>query len=220
MIAKELITDEILPLKTSDPCRDALAAMEDSKVHHLAIVNDRELLGLISESDINNHPNLDDPLGNVKLSLHNAFISEYQHIFDVIKMMADMKLSLLPVVDNKNNFLGIITLSGLLGGITRECSVSNPGGIIILEMSDSNYSMIEISQIIESNDARILSSFITTRPDSTLIDITIKINKVDIMPVLQTFNRYNYTVKATFAEKDDLDDLKERYDALMNYLKI
>jgi CBS domain-containing protein len=137
-----------------------------------------------------------------------------------MKMMTEMKLSLLPVVDNKNSYLGIITLSGLLAGITRDSSLSNPGGIIILEMSDNNYSMSEISQIIESNDARILSAFVTSRPDSTLIDVTIKINKVDIIPVLQTFNRYNYTVKATFAEKDDLDDLKERYDALMNYLNI
>ena len=220
MIAKELITDEILPVKTSDPCLDVLAAMEDNKVHHLPVVNERELLGLISEFDIINHGRIEDPVGNVKLSSINAFISEYQHIFDAMKMMTEMKLSLLPVVDNKNSYLGIITLSGLLAGITRDSSLSNPGGIIILEMSDNNYSMSEISQIIESNDARILSAFVTSRPDSTLIDVTIKINKVDIIPVLQTFNRYNYTVKATFAEKDDLDDLKERYDALMNYLNI
>jgi acetoin utilization protein AcuB len=53
-----------------------------------------------------------------------------------------------------------------------------------------------------------------------LIDLTLKINDIDLNPVIQTFERYNYTIKATFAEKDDLDDLKERYDALMNYLSI
>ena len=80
--------------------------------------------------------------------------------------------------------------------------------------------MAEISQIIESNNARIIGAFFTTHLDSTLVDITLKINDIDLNPVIQTFQRYNYTIKATFAEKDDLDDLKERYDALMNYLSI
>jgi hypothetical protein len=99
-------------------------------------------------------------------------------------------------------------------------SILNPGGIIILEIAENNYSMAEISQIVESNDSRIIGAFFTTRPDSTLIDLTLKINNIDLNPVIQTFERYNYTIKATFAEEDDMDDLKERYDALMNYLNI
>jgi hypothetical protein len=98
--------------------------------------------------------------------------------------------------------------------------VLNPGGIIILEVSENDYSMAEISRIVESNDARIIGAFFTTRNDSTLIDLTLKINNIDLNPVIQTFERYNYTIKATFAEKDDLDDLRERYDSLMNYLNI
>lgn len=220
MIAKELQSSEILPLKTSDTCAFALNAMEDNRVHHLPVVNERELLGLISEFDLINHHKEDDPIGDVQLSLHNAFATEYQHIFDIFKMFTEMKLTLLPVVDEKNNYLGIISLSKLIEIYSSQSSILNPGGIIILEMSENNYSLGEISQIVESNDARILNLFLTSYPDSTQIDVTIKINKIDIMAILQTFTRYNYTIKATFSEKDDLDDLKERYDALMNYLNV
>jgi len=114
----------------------------------------------------------------------------------------------------------VITLPNLLKYFTLNASVLNPGGIIILEVAENNYSMVEIAQIIESNNARIISAILTTNPNSTLIDITLKINIIDLNAVIQTFERYNYVIKATFAEKDDLDEIKERYDALMNYLSI
>ena len=220
MIAREIATDEILPLKTSDSCSFALNSMEENRVNHLPVVNERELIGVVAEFDLVNHIDLDEPVGNVKLSLPHAFISDHQHVFDVMKMITEMKLSLLPVVDQRNYYVGVITLPNLVKYITMNASILNPGGLIVLEVAENNYSMAEISQIVESNNARIIGAFFTTHPDSTLIDLTLKINDIDLNPVIQTFERYNYTIKATFAEKDDLDDLKERYDALMNYLSI
>jgi CBS domain-containing protein len=220
MIAKEIASYDIIPLNVTDTCNFALNAMDENRVSHLPLVNDREVLGIVSEFDLINHPDLNDVLGNVKLSLQNAFISSYQHVFDVMKMMTEMKLSLLPVVDQKNSYHGVITLPDLLRYLTLNISVLNPGGIIVLEVAENNYSMAEISQIVESNDARIIGAFFTSRPDSTVIDIMLKINRSDLNPVIQTFERFQYTIKAIFAEKDDLDDLKERYDSLMNYLSI
>lgn len=220
MIAKDIVSDEIIPLRTSDSVAFALNAMEEGRVHHLPVVNERELLGLVAEFDLVNHPDQDDPVGNVKLSMPNASIGEFQHLFDAMKMMTEMKLTLLPVVDQRNNYMGVITIPNLLRHLTTHCSLSNPGGIIVLEMAENNYSMAEIAQIIESNDARILGAFLGGHPDSTLVEVTLKLNKIDLTAIIQTFQRYNYTIKATFAEKDDLDELKERYDSLMNYLSI
>lgn len=220
MIAKEIVSDEILPLKITDTCSFALNSMEENSVIHLPVVNERELLGVITEFDLVNHNDLNEPVGNVKLSLPHAFVSEYQHVFDVMKMITEMKLTLLPVVDQWNSYIGVITLPSLIKYITMNASILNPGGLIVLEVAENDYSMAEISQIVESNNARIIGAFFTTHPDSTVIDITLKINDIDLNPVIQTFERYNYTIKATFAEKDDLDELKDRYDSLMNFLSI
>jgi acetoin utilization protein AcuB len=220
MIAKEIVTYDILPLKSTDTCSFAMIAMDENRVGHLPVVSEREFVGVISEFDLVNHPDQEDMVGNVKLSLPNAFISDYQHVFDVMKMITELKLTLLPVVDQRNAYCGVITLPDLVRFLTLNMSVLNPGGIIVLELSENDYSMAEIAQIVESNDARIIGAYFNTRPDSTSIDLTLKINNIDLNPVIQTFERYNYTIKATFAEKDDLDDLKERYDALMNYLGI
>lgn len=220
MIVKEIMTYDILPLNVTDTCSFALNAMDENQVSHLPLVRDRELIGLIAEYDLINHPELTDIVGNVRLSLSNAFISAHQHVFDAMKMMTEMKLSLLPVVDSRNIYSGVITLPGLLRYLTLNMSVLSPGGLIILEVGQNNYSMAEIAQIVESNDARIIGAFFNAWPDSNLMDITLKINNTDLNAVIQTFERYHYTIKATFAEKDDLDELKERYDELMNYLNI
>jgi acetoin utilization protein AcuB len=220
MIAKEIASYDIIPLAVTDTIAFALNSMDENRVNHIPLVNERELLGLVTEFDLVNHPDQADMVGNIKLSLPNASVSSDQHVFDVMKMMTEMKLSVLPVVDQRNTYAGLITLQNLVRFLTLNISVLNPGGIIILEVAENNYSMAEIAQIVESNDAKIIGAFFTTRADSTLIDLTLKINNIDLNPVIQTFERYNYTIKATFAEKDDLDDLKERYDSLMHYLSI
>lgn len=220
MIVKELVSAEIPPLMTSDHCEFALAQMEENRVHHLPVVNNRDLLGLISESDIINHGANDDPIGAVKLTLNNAFVSDFQHVFDAFKIITDLKLSLVPVIDNKGNYLGIITLHNLISFMARNTSMLSPGVILILEMAENDFVLSEIARIVESNDARILNMCVTSRDDSTMIDVSIKLNVMDIIPVIQTFQRYNYTIKATFGERDDMDDLRDRFDALMNYLNI
>jgi acetoin utilization protein AcuB len=220
MIAKEIATYDILPLNVSDTISYALNAMDENKVSHLPVVSDRELLGIVTESDLINHPDQNDLIGNVKLSMPNAFISEYLHVFDVMKMMTELNLTLLPVVEQRNLYSGVITLPNLVRYLTANMSVLNPGGILILELAEKDYSLAELAQIVESNDARIIACFLTNRPDSTVLDVVIKVNVTDLGAVIQAFERHNYTIKATFAEKDDLDELKERYDALMNFLSI
>ncbi len=220
MIAKQLITNSIITLKTSDTCKTALKYMEEYKVSHLPIVNNIDFLGLVSIIDIENSNNPDEFIGNLKLSLTHPFVAEYQHIYDVIKIVSDLKLSLVPVIDEKNHYLGIITLNDIIHKFSNSSSIHNPGGIIVLELNINDYSLSEIAQIVESNDAKILSSYITSYYDSTKLEVTLKINKIDIYPILQTFNRYNYIVKASYSESNYNNDLQNRFDSLMNYLNI
>lgn len=220
MLAKDLLSNAVMPLKTSDTGAMALLWMDEYKVSHLPIVNNEEFLGLISEADISGGNNPDEPIGNCSLSLSNAYVVQSQHIYDVVKVVSLMNLSLVPVMDDKKRYLGVITLPDLIHKFAHISAINNPGGIIVLELNSNDYTMTEIADIIESNDAKILSSYITSHPDSTKLDVTIKINKMDITGILQTFNRYNYTVKASFYEAELMDDLYERYQSLMKFLDI
>jgi CBS domain-containing protein len=220
MIAQQLISDIITPLKSFETGADALVLMDELRVSHLPIVNQEEFLGVISDTDILTYNNFTEPVGSHPLSLSNAYIMENQHIFDVIRIIDAMKLTLLPVLDEKKHYLGSITLTTLCHNISDLMALNNPGGIIILEINDKDYLLTEIAQIVESNDAKVLGMYITTFPDSTRIEVTLKINRIDVGPVLQTFIRYNYTIKASFSEDSYSESLKERYNSLMNYLNI
>lgn len=77
-----------------------------------------------------------------------------------------------------------------------------------------------MSQIVESDNAQILSSYTRTFPDSTRMEVTLKVNKQDISNILATFLRYEYDVKATFNFTDHNDNAKDRFDSFMNYLNL
>ncbi len=220
MIAAELIDDMIAPLKTSDEVSFALSVMNEFKVSHLPVVNNEAYIAIVSETDLEADVDPDTPVGHIKLSLPKLMVSASAHIYDVIRMMDEHNLSLLPVVDNRENYLGVISHGSLLASLSDMAAIRQPGAVIVLEMSQNDYSLSEIAQIIESNDAKILSLYVHSRVDSTNIEVILKINKQDLAPVISTFNRYNYNIKASFGEDEDPGDLRDRYDSLMNYLNI
>jgi hypothetical protein len=80
--------------------------------------------------------------------------------------------------------------------------------------------MSEISQIVESNNAKILSSYITDTKNKERINVSLKLNIENLNAVKQTFERYNYLVSAHYQPSDIKTDntLNDRYDSLMRYL--
>jgi len=220
MIALNLINETIPTLKTSNTWLYALNLMDELKLSHLPIQNDLELLGVVSDTDIYSFNKPEEPIGNHDLSLSRPFVFKDQHIFDIIKQFSTLHLTLLPVLDEKEHYLGSITVTDLINGLAEMAAVENPGGVIILDVNYNDYSLSEIAQIVESNDAKILNLCVTSSKNSTQLEVTLKTNKIDINPILQTFTRYNYNVKATYAEKTNYEELRERFDEFLNYLNI
>ncbi len=220
MYARELISDDIPPLKTSDTGERALAWMDEFRVSHLPIVNNVDFLGLISESDILDFNSASEPIGGHSLNLSRPYVFDYQHTYDVLKVMASLKLSVIPVLNDKDQYLGLIHLSTLLQHFAEMASMKESGGLLVLELNLHDYSLSEISRIVESNDAKILSLYISSHIDSTKLEVTIKINRTDLSAIIQTFNRYNYTIKASFHQSEYVDDLKDRFDSFMSFLNI
>ena len=219
MIARDLISEDIIPLRTSDTGEDALAKMDDYHVRHLPIVNNRQLLGLISEEEIFDADS-DEPLGSYALKMVHPFVKDSVHIYETMRVLHEYRLTLVPVVDNDNNYLGVVSLHDLLKYFAESASFSEPGSIIVLEVSKHNYSLSQIARIVESENAIILNSFITSLPDTTELEITLKINRPDISRILTSFTRFGYEIKASFSESEYMDSLQEHYDSLMTFLNV
>lgn len=220
MIAKELITNNIIPASPGDTYVKALSLMEENRLAHLPVVNGSEYLGLLVEDEIYFGNRFEEIIDSSLASIIRPYVDESRHLFDVLKLFSEHKLTLLPVLDQNDHYQGVITLECLMHRFGEFASLQNPGAVIVLERSYKDYSLSEIAQIIESNDASILSVFVSSKPDSSLMEISVKINRMELDPILQTFFRYNYTVKASYGEESYYDNLKDRYNQLMAYLNV
>jgi CBS domain-containing protein len=220
MIARDLITEEIPPLKPNEPALKAVSWMDEFKVSHLPVVDGRDFLGIISESDLLDLDSASNSINESRVPLISVFSYAHHHLFEVAKTLSDHNLSVIPVLNNKDQYIGSITISKLMKVIAEMSVVSDTGGIIELALNVNDYSLAEIAQIVESNNAKILGSFITSHPDSTKIQLTFKTNRNDLGAILQTFNRYDYTVTAAYDQGGREEDLKTRYDSFMKFLDL
>jgi acetoin utilization protein AcuB len=221
MIAKQLITSHVIPLRITDTGAFALIQMEEARLSHLPVVDGNEFIGIISDKEILAVDEPDREIGQCKIVPTKAFVNEEQHVYEVLKLFSSLNLTMLPVVDDANRYLGSIILPTIVLALADMVGIHNPGGIIVLEINDKDYNLTEIVQTVESNEAKILSCFVATYPDSTKLEVTIKVNRIEIGPLLQAFSRLNYHVSASWSKEDSYNEgLQDRFDALMNYLNI
>ena len=220
MLAVELIADTIPPVHTSDTVQKVMDRLAEFRLRHLPIVNEEQFLGLVADTDLIKETDYQAPIGALALSLVNPYVREDQHIYDVIRLFYEQQLTVVPVLDVKKNYLGLISINNMNEYFAKLTSVTEPGGIIVLEITNKNNSLAHMAQIVESDNAQILSSYVRTFPDSTRMEVTLKVNKLDISAITATFLRYEYDIKATFNHSDDNDNSKDRYDSLMNYLNL
>lgn len=220
MFAAELISNSIPPLKTSDTVQKALERMTEFKLYHLPIVNETQFLGLLAEEELIEVRDTTQAIGSLPLSILNPFVYEDAHIYDIIRLFHQLHLSVIPVLDYKKNYLGLISVHNMLDYTAEIYAVKEPGGIIVLEISNRNNSLSHMAQIVEADNAQILSSYVQSFPDSTKLEVTLKINKTELSGIIASFERYNYQVKAVFNSTISDNGTEDRYNSFMNYLNV
>jgi acetoin utilization protein AcuB len=218
MIAKEVITDEIPPLVHTDTGEKALLWMEEFKVSHLPVLKNGNFVGLISEADVLDQGDLEESLDKLFQHLPRPYVGENAHIYEVLAKMEEHKISVLPILDEHEMYVGCTSVHQLMTLIANTGSIKEAGAII--ELNRIDYSLSRIAQIIEGENAVVLSSYIMSSSDTTKIEVTLKITGGELGRVLRSFERFDMLVKASFQRSSYEDDLQFRYDALMNYLKI
>lgn len=220
MLAAELISNSIPPLKTSDSVQKSLERMTEFKLFHLPIVNETQFLGLLAEDELIEIRDGELPIGSLPLSIMNPFVYEDTHIYDIIRVFNQLHLSVVPVLDYKKNYLGLISVNNILEYIANIYAVKEYGGVIVLEISNRNNSLAHMAQIVEADNAQILASYVQSYPESTKLEITLKINKTDLSGIIASFERFNYQIKAVFNSTQSDNGTEDRYNSFMNYLNV
>ncbi|WP_443939924.1 CBS domain-containing protein [Pedobacter sp. MW01-1-1] len=220
MFAAEIISTAIPTLKTSDTVQKALNWMNEFKLKHLPVLSQGSFLGLVPEDDLLSVADPNTLLKDLSLNLLHVFIVSDAHSYDVIRVVNKLKLTCIAVLDQNKTYLGLITIDKIVDAIASSYAVNEPGGIVVLEISNRDNSLAHIAQIVEADNAQILSSSVNSFEDSTRLEVTLKINKTEITSLVASFERYDYIVKEVYNNTQVDNGSKERYDSLMNYLNV
>ena len=221
MIASELISTDILPVQVTDKGSVAMMVMNDHYIRDLPVLDDTEYQGMIDESNLLDFP-LDHPVGNIIDREKAPFVLHDDHLFNIISKMTEFQLSVIPVIKDENSriYLGAIKQEDILTFYANHFSFHEPGSILVIEMPIRDYSLSNVSRIIEGENAHILCSFVNRDHIENKIVLTLKINKLQIEHIVASLERHKYNIKAKYQENRLFDNLQERYDALMHYLNI
>jgi len=218
MQASDLISQSLINLHPDDDGDRAISLMEELRVNHLAVVRNNFYLGIISENEILNWENTSEFIDEHLEELGAPSVLGSQHLFDIIEELEKHSLSIIPVLDENKNYLGSITNRKLLYTIAKSTAVKSSGGVIVLKMNQNDYSMSEISRIIEENNTKILSSYITSTLDALKIELTLKLNTIEISSIVKDLERFDYIISASFNDEENNDDFTDRYESLMRFL--
>lgn len=220
MKAIELIQNDIPPVRINETIEKALNWMDEFKLNHIPVVNETEYVGLLSDDMVYDYNQLKDPISNINFLGKQQSVLENAHFFQVMSLISSYKLSVVPVCDEQRNYKGSISTKKLINVFSKQSGFNSSGAVITLLVNDFDYQLSQIAQIIESNDAKILSLYSENLESNNQLKLTIKISDGKLGAVLQTFSRYDYTVQDVFSDDEINNQSKQRYDNLMKYLNV
>ena len=221
VIAEDLINYMIPPLKATDDAHKAIVWMEEFRCKHMPVVDEGKLLGFISEEIILETNDIDKKVTDFKLAGERCYVPLSAHFYDILKVAAEHSLQVVGVVNETGEYMGVITVQDILTSFAQTAAVQMPGGILVLSMNHNDYSLAEISRLIEENRARILSSIVKEDPlDPSKIRLTLKLNELNLSRIVATLERFGYQVIGHYQEDKPQPTEKEKIDMLLRYLDI
>ena len=221
MTTAEIINHELPILKLSDTVGNALNWMEENRIVQLVVANNGKYAGIVSEETLMNYDeNLQ--LIDVMLQFSEIYLFDYQHIYESLGVISKYHLDTLGVVDEELNFVGTITATEIYSKFAELLGSQDPGAVLVVSLKSRDYSLAEISRLIESDNAKITSSYFSgsnyANDDSARL--TLKINRENITSITATLERFGYIVEASYAHEPIESLEQERYDMLMRYLSV
>jgi Mg/Co/Ni transporter MgtE len=212
------INTEIKPLKHSDSIGEALDLFEDFSYSHFPVTEDGIYIGCITKETVE-FSNSEALINDSRFHFERFFVRSSMIWLDVLEIFAKNDANILPVLDEKNNYVGYYELEDVIRFLHETPFLKEEGGILIIEKELNTFSMSQVAQIIESNNAKILGLLISNVANNK-VEITVKISQSGLNEIIQTFRRYDYEIISEHQEDSYLNSLKERSDYLDKYLNI
>ncbi|MEH6682413.1 MAG: CBS domain-containing protein [Sediminicola sp.] len=201
-----------------DDIKEVIRYFKDTTHSHVAISQGEIFVGLLGELDLDIFE-AGEKVEAYRLNMEGFSVSSDMMLLDVLEVFARNGANLLPVLDKDGKVLGYYCLTDVVSVFIETPFFTEPGGVLVVAKGIKDYSFSEISQIVESNNSRLMGGFITDIKND-VVQITLKIVGTDMNDIIQTFRRYNYTIMSGSHDDLFLENLKQRSDYLDKYLNV
>ena len=221
MQAYEFINNLIPPLKPDDKAKMALSWMEEIRTNVLPVVDKGGFKGFVTDDLIYTKNSPESKISKFSLLSPSCFVFFDKHIYDVIKVSSEFDINMVAVVDRELKYLGVVTMEDAIGAFADTLSIQSHGAVLVLSMFMTEYSLFEIARIIETENAKILSSFISNDPlDESKIKLTLKLDKTELRHIKATLERFGYKILDHYQEENNSSEEQERIEHLLRFLNI
>jgi acetoin utilization protein AcuB len=221
MLAATLINPMIPVLKLTDQVSMALDWMDEFRTSQLIITDAGIYKGIVSQDILFEIADTSEFLSSVIIQHEDIFASEDQHPYELLRLVNQFGLLIIPVVHEGKTFSGSILVNDLVEHFVNELGVQEKGAVLVLKVAERDYSLAEISRLIESNGTKVLSSYYSSSEAAHPLQesrLTLKLNRTHITPVIATLERFGYDIIEAHAN-DPIESVdQERLDMLLRYL--
>ena len=214
----EYITNDFKAIDSQDTISSVQTFFDDLHFSHFPVIEEGIYIGSIAAEDIETFDS-DKKVSDYRFTLEGFFARTTTIWLDVLEVFAKNHTNLVPVLDENNTYVGYYEIEDIMRFFHETPFLKEPGAIIIVKKGILDYSMSQITQIVESNNGKILGIFIS-ESDVDSLEVTLKISLGAMNEIIQTFRRYDYEIMSEHQEDNYINNLKERSDYLDKYLNI
>ena len=218
MALNQFIIHDLNPASPETLVEELQTVFKQLTYSHVPVLKEQVYLGCLSETDVYCFEP-QQVVSEVLYAIEGFFVRDSSVWLDVLEAFAQNNSNIMPVLDAENNYLGYYQLIDIISLFNRTPFFSEPGGIVVIEKGHNDFSFSQISQIVESNNAKLLGAFIS-KTENDLSQITLKIGNVGLSAILREFRRYGYTIISEHEDDTFLRTLKERSAYLVTYLNL
>ncbi len=218
MNLSQFIINDIKPINSSSKCRELQILFNQFTYSHIPVENEGIYVGCLSDTDAYCF-DAEKTINEYKYALSGFFVRKNTNWLDVLEAFAQNSTNIMPVLNDKNQYLGYYEINDIINLFGETPFFSEPGGILIVEKGLNDFSFSEVSQLVESNDGKILGCFIS-KIENDVAQITIKIGNTGLNDIIQSFRRYSYNIVSGHDGDSYMENLKDRSDYLNKYLNI
>ncbi|MDO5655146.1 MAG: CBS domain-containing protein [Flavobacteriaceae bacterium] len=218
MLITDIISRDFVPANMKSTVEKALQTIDGYRLSHIPVFEGLSFIGNLTEVHLNSRP-MEEKLIESRPFLDYFFLTENSSIFDAVNGFYTHDANVIPVLDNSEKYLGIVVIEDVMSRLSSLPLLSEPAAMVTVKIPVKQYSMSEVTKIVESNNARIFGVFISDFQED-MVEITVKFNAESLTSVIETFERFGYLIKHKFFDDDRQDLFNERFNQLMKFLDV